>query len=263
MPVASDHPAFNDPKHVQSYLHLASVATGILVQKPLSYHDVRRVLEIEGETVTARGEDALARILAERLDTVCESPGALVDAKASLAALFDRGALPKSLQPRVLLAHNLRGGAALAGALILCRFLVDATLGTGRFDESYRAKHALPALDQYWFIDVVCSKTQPSATLLVLSAYALTAKTKPPAKGIAAVAISRQALRVFQELGFAAHPYREQNQQRWLVHATHGDVTMARAMQRLRFDGHREVVSGLCFRMGLTKASADKIVARC
>ena len=53
----------------------------------------------------------------------------------------------------------------------LHRFLIDATLGTARFDASYRAKHALPNLDNYWYIDVVCSKTKPSATLLILSAY--------------------------------------------------------------------------------------------
>ena len=155
-----------------------------------------------------------------------------------------------------------RGGGALAGALILCRFLVDATLGTARFDASYRAKHALPNLDSYWYIDVVCSKTKPSATLLILSAYALTARTKPAAEGMAAVAISKQALRVFQELGFAAHAFREQGQPRWLVYAKHGDVTMARVMQRLNFEGHDEAVT-LCFRMGLTKQSADKVVGRC
>ena len=77
------------------------------------------------------------------------------------------------------------------------------------------------------------------------------------------MAISKQALRVFQELDFAAHSFREQGQPRWLVYAKHGDVTMARVMQRLHFDGHQEVVTGLCFRMGLTKQSADKIVGRC
>ena len=45
----TDHAAFNDPKHVQSYLYLASVATGILVQRPLSYHDVRQLTGTHGK----------------------------------------------------------------------------------------------------------------------------------------------------------------------------------------------------------------------
>ena len=43
----------------------------------------------------------------------------------------------------------------------LHRFLINATLGTARFDASYRAKHTLPNLDNYWYIDIVCSKTKP------------------------------------------------------------------------------------------------------
>ena len=49
MPVSTTHPAFKETRHVSSYVQLASVATGILVQKPLSYYDVRRVLEIDGD----------------------------------------------------------------------------------------------------------------------------------------------------------------------------------------------------------------------
>ena len=179
-------------------------------------------------------------------------------------ALAKRGATSEHAELRFGGHASAQRREAFDGAVEFVGGEHDGRAGTGRFDESYRAKHALPDLERdYWFVDVVCSKTQPSATLLILAAYALTARAKPAAKGLAAVAISRQALRVFQELGFAAHPYREQGQQRWLVHAAQGDVTMARAMQRLRFDGQREAVSGLCFRMGLTKASADRIVARC
>jgi hypothetical protein len=250
-------------KLITLYCNIAQVQSGLLPQL-LSYFDLRRLLTIRDEEVSTRGDDYLSQVLVERLRPLCHTPGDMLDPTASLAALFEVGPVPKSYQERALMIWDLRNSVALAGCIIGCRFMQDATLGTQRFSEEYITTKKLPPdLTQMLFVDVVCSKRQPAATLGVMTFFKIAARTRRDRMvGVSAIAIHKRALSLFTGLGFASHEYREEGQTRWLCWLHTADLKMETVASRLNFEGSEDVFK-ICYRRGLTPKTTESVIARC
>ena len=255
-------PAFHKVRLITLYAHIVEVASGLFPQL-LTYADMRRLLEINGESIAAKGDDFLGPVLAERLMPLCYTGDDSLDPNSSLAALAEAGALPKSYQARILLVWDLRNNAALAGCCIMCLFKVDRTLGTTRFTPKYCSDKGLPSLDSFLFVDVICSKKSPSGLVSILKAFKIASRTRATVlTGVAAIAINGKALSLLTGLGFASHTYKEQGDERHLCYMRTDDLNMDTVMSRLRFEGSEDILK-ICFRRGLTAKTHDKIVPRC
>lgn len=257
-------PAFNHPKLISLYASLCGTQSG-LYPLLLDYNALRRLLNINDEEISARGEDVLAPIVTTRLREICKEPGDLLDPNMSLAALAEAGPVPRSYQGRCLLIFNLRDRCSLAGCCICCKFMIDETIGTSRFgSDEYLLKNSLPTdLTSYLLVDVICSKTPPSALLSILYFFRKISQTRSNKLiGIAAICVNKSALNLFVSLGFKQFQFREKGSTRWLVHLRTEALEMARVASRLKFDGS-DLLFSYCYRRGLTKRTEDRILARC
>lgn len=259
----TDEAFHNRVKLITLYCNICQIESGLMPQL-LSYFDLRRLLTVRDEDISTRGDDYLSEVLVERLRPLCHTPGDMLDPNASLAALAEIGPVPKSYQGRALMIWDLRNSVALAGCVIGCRFMPDATLGTARFSEEYiAAKRLPPDLGSMLFVDVVCSKRQPAATLGVMTFFKIASRTRRNKMvGVAGIAIHKRALALFSGLGFASHEYREQGQTRWLCWLHTADLKMDKVASRLAFEGSDDVFK-ICYRKGLTPKAQGNAIARC
>ena len=66
MPLTVSDEAFNTPRLLSLYTNICCIATGLMPQF-LKYADLRRVLQTEGEEISAKGDDYLGEVLAALL----------------------------------------------------------------------------------------------------------------------------------------------------------------------------------------------------
>ena len=261
----SDSESYNEPKSLTSLLRVASSQLGITTAT-LSYHEVRRLVDIDDEEVEAKedAEDDMAEALVDASESLAytERVGGnevTVEPLSSIALLFDVEA--KDLKARVLLAMDSRRSLDISAILVCCDFARDDGLGTTRFTAAYCTQHRLPRFDSSTlFIDVVSSGASPrgAGTLLVLTAYLLAGRSRKYNKCVT-VAVTEKGKKLFRDLGWEEHRYREGGP-RSLFYIGKGEMTAQNVQARLRLD---DEVKGRCFRPGASARTADKRYARC
>ena len=199
---------------------MIGIQTGVLVQQ-LNYAPVKRMVDIPSDSdseneVEALDDDPLAEILVDGLDELAsEVERCEIKPLGAIAALFDAGALQKSLKPKLLMALSLRDGVSVDGCLVQCLFARDDALSTELFTQAYCAHHKLPRFDARWgFIDVVASRKAPCGALLVLHAVLNARRDRGRRstrllQGVCAVAVTGAGQRLLKSLNFTCYPYRE------------------------------------------------------
>jgi len=262
--VSADDEGLNAARHIATYAKLIGLQTGLLVQS-LSYADVARMVSIDSETEEVEaGDDPLSTLLVEGMEALaCEDDRCEIRPIASIAALFDRGPLQKSLKSKLYMAMSLRDTPIrLAAALVTSLFLRDETLGTQLFTQSYCVTHGLPRFDKSWtFIDIVASRASPAGGLLVV--HAVLAATRAKQKGICAVAATSGGHRLLRSLGFTCHAFRDHGQRHMCYMRLPAELSFQRVMQRLRFEGGRDIVESVCWRDALSSRALSSVVGRC
>ena len=265
-PPSPTHADYDTSKSIATFVRLAQISVGTLVQTH-SWHAVKRLIEVNSdEEVEAASDDPLAEMLVEGAEALrhTERSGSGeydIEPAASLAALFDAdSSVAKSLKPKLHLAYDLRTDATICGFCSACDWSVDDSLGTGRFTASYLREHDLPRFDSSWLlIDVIASSKPMTGALLCLQVY-LAAKAK---SGVVAVAVTKGGKSLFQQLGFHSHSFREEGGYTALVYAPAGSLSMGTINRRLKFSGDKELLASICWRFGLTaKTSSCSNVGR-
>lgn len=264
-----DHDDYNSAKSIGTFVKLAQISLGTMVQS-YSYHAIKRLIEVdsEEETIHAASEDPLATLLIEASKKLrhTERSGSIefeVEPSVSLAVLFDSGSpLAKALKPKLFLAYDLRKDAAICGFCSVCAWSRDDSLGTDKFTHAYCRDHSLPRFDGSWLlVDVVASSKRMTGALLVLQAYLLACRQKHA--GICAVAVTKGGKSLFQTLGFETHTFRDAGASKALVYARAGSLAMATIQKRLEYAGDKTVLSKVCWRFGLTAKTSDRLMTRC
>jgi hypothetical protein len=259
--VSADNADLSHPKHLTTYIKLVGIQTGLLVQA-LNYHDVKRMVDIDDETVEA-GEDPLSEMLIEALEEMETDDDAEIKPIGSIAALFDRGDVPRELKPRLYACFSLRDGVSMIGALVTCLFTRDETLGTSILSQSWCASHNLPRFDGRWsFIDVIVSQQRPAGALLVM--HAILAASRARKAGVCAVAVTSAGHRLLRSLNFTCVPYRERSSQRHMCYLRlPQDLSFTHMKRKLHFDGDNQIVGSICWRDSLSASAKSSIVGRC
>ena len=123
MPVSQNDPGLNSARNLSIYAKIIGIQTGTLVQQ-LSHAAVKRMVDIpsdDDEEVTARGDDPLAAILVGALRELASEQGvSQIRPLGAISALFDQGALQRSLRPKLLTAVTLRGGVSMDACRATC-----------------------------------------------------------------------------------------------------------------------------------------------
>ena len=262
----SESESFNTVKSLTSLQRVASSKLGVTTAT-LSYHDVRRLVEIDDEEVTPKedSEDDLSEAMVAAAESLAytERSGSnevSVEPLQSLALLFDTGEA-KGLKARLMLAMNSRDSLDISAILVCCDFAREDGLGTSRFTTAYCDRHRLPRLNSSTLlIDVVASAAKPggAGALLVLSAYNMAQRSRKYER-VASLAVTERGRKLFRDLGFEEHAFREGGSQS-LFWIDTGDLRAQEVSERLRLDGE---VKGRCFRAGASPRTADKRYARC
>ena len=262
----SDSESYNEPRSLTSLLRVASSKLGVTTAT-LSYHEVRRLVDIDDEEVEAKedAEDDMAEAMVDAAESLAytERVGGnevSVEPLQSIALLFDSGEA-KDLKARVLLAMDSRRSLDISAILVCCNFARDDGLGTTRFTAAYCTQHRLPRFDSSTLlIDVVSSGASPrgAGTLLVLAAYLLASRSRKYNKCVT-VAVTEKGKKLFRDLGWEEHRYREGGP-RSLFYIGQKEMTAQDVQARLRLD---DEVKGRCFRPGASARTADKRYARC
>ena len=266
MPVRQDNQGLNGTKHIQTYVKVIGIQTGIMVQQ-LNYHDVKRMVEIpssDEDEVEALDDDPLAEILVDALDDLAsETERCEIKPLGAIGALFDTGDLQRSLKPKLLMAVSLRGGVSVDGCLVQCLFTRDDALSTTLFTQSYCAQHGLPRFDARWgFIDVVASRKAPCGALLVLTAVLNAARAR--LQGVCAVAVTTGGNTLLRALNFTSHPFREDGAQRHMCYLRlPADLSFTHVKRKLHFDGDKEIVESFCWREPLSARAKSPVIGRC
>lgn len=249
------------------YAKLAAIQLGTLVNAH-DYHTVKRLVQVEEESiVAAESEDPLAEILVEGILSLpsTERDGATelsIEPGGSMAALFQDHPLARALKPKLWIAYDLQDEEpVVCGMLTSCLYERDDALSTTRLTHQYCSRHGLPRLDSNWtLIDVVASSKPGTGALLLLSAIVTAARQKRT--GICSIAVTKAGRRLFASFGFeTSHGWREKGGHRYLCHARISDLHLADLHRRLRV--HDALITDVCFREGLTKASKDRLIGRC
>lgn len=263
-----DNESFDTPKSLHTFLKLTCASKSVVIS-PLGYYDVRRLVEIDGEEVTANesGDDDLSDELIEACDELqteerMGSSIVSVEPLQSIATLFDTGDA-KLLKPRCFLAQLTRRDAPLSicGVLVACSFDADEALSTSRFTSAYCSQHGIPRLDaSTMLIDVVCASGDPQGVggLLVLACYLAACRSRSYQR-VCTVAITTKGKKLFSDLGWERHNYRE-NTAKSLFWIDTGELKASDVKARLRWDDSAEQS---CWRRGATARNADKRYPRC
>ena len=261
----SDSEGYSTPSSLNSLMRVATSSLGVNVIR-LSYHQMRRLVDIDDEVVTPSedADDDLAEALVEAAEELAytERVGnteVSVEPLQSIALLFDSGEA-KSVKARLFLAVDARRSLDISAMLIACDFTRVEGLGTNRFTQAYCTQHSIPRLDSSTlFIDVVASAANPrgAGTLLVLACYLLAQRSQK--YRVATVGVSNQGKKLFRDMGWEEHNYREGGP-RTLFWIETGELKAADVQARLRLD---DSVKSRCFRKGASARTANKRYARC
>ena len=262
----SDSEGYSTPSSLNSLMRVATSSLGVNVIR-LSYHQMRRLVDIDDEVVTPSedADDDLAEALVEAAEELAytERVGnteVSVEPLQSIALLFDTGEA-KALNARVFLTVDARHSLDISAMLIACDFAKDEGLGTTRFTNAYCRSNSIPLIDSSTlFIDVVASGANPrgSGTLLVLAAYLLATRSQKYNR-VCTIAVTGKGKQLLRELGWEEHNYREGGP-RTLFWIDTGELKAADVQARLRLD---ESVNSKCFRKGASARTSNKRFARC
>ena len=108
-----DSETYNSTKSLTAMFKVACATKGVNIMPPLSYYDVRRLIDIDDEEVTAAEDaDELGEPLVEAAESLAHeervgNSQVTVEPVQSLALLFDSSEA-KSLKPRLLVALDTR-----------------------------------------------------------------------------------------------------------------------------------------------------------
>ena len=264
----SESESYSTASSLNSIMRVATSSLGVNVIR-LSYHQTRRLVDIDDEDVTPSedADDDLAEALVEAAEELAytERVGngnteVSVEPLQSIALLFDTGEA-KALNTRLFLAVDARRSLDISAMLIACDFARVEGLGTTRFTQAYCSQHSIPRLDgSTLFIDVVASAANPrgAGTLLVLAAYLLATRSQKYVRACT-IAVTGKGTDLFRELGWEGHTYREGGP-RTLFWIDTGELKAADVQARLRLD---ESVKSKCFRKGASARTSNKRFARC
>ena len=256
--VSVENPDLNSHKHLAVYAKAICIQTSLLVQT-LNYNDIKRMVDISDEEVEA-GDSPLAELIVEGLEQLETNN---VRPIGSIASLFDRGDLQRSLKPRLYIGFHLRDGVSMVGALVTCLFTKDETLGTNMFTNQWCTTNKVPRLDARWsFIDIVASSMTPCGALLVL--HAILAAARGRLVGVCAVAASLAGQRLLHALNFTCVPYRERGSNRHFCFLRlPQDLSFSHVKIKLRFEGDTQLVESVCWREALSARAKSSVVGRC
>ena len=263
MPSADD-PRFDQLKFFVMYAKLASIQFGTLVNV-YRYHDVKRLIEVHGDDIEARGDDSLGAQLVEGVKALPKAGrgrDAEIDPPASLASLFQEHELARSLKPKLWLAFDLQDDeATICGMLTACDFVRDDALSTSRLTQTYCTQHQLPRFDASWqLIDVVASDKRGSAALMLL--HCIIAATRAKKAGLVSIAVTAGGKNLYQSCGFnVSHSWKEGGGTRTLAFCKLSDIHLGALHTRLRL--HNGLLDETCVRQGLTPRTSDRLVGRC
>lgn len=261
--VRADNDDLNSHRHVAVYAKAVGIQSSVIVQQ-LRYNDVKRLVTIDDEDVEAASDDPLGELLVDGLDAL-ESDDGVTEIKpiGSIAALFDRGDLQRSLKPRLFAAFSLRDGVSMEGALVACLYARDEALGTSLFTHSWCTSKGVPRLDGHWtFIDVIASSMPPCGALLTVHAILVAARARM--SGICAVAASAAGHRLLSALNFTCVSYRERGVTRHLCYMRlPQDLSFKHVKRKLRFEGDTALVESVCWREALSSRAKSSVVGRC
>lgn len=265
--------SFNSTKSITTLVKTSCASKGVMIQAPLNYHSVKRLILVnDDESIEwdEDGEDALGEELVEAATdrlSFEERDGSTVtsvDPAGSLAALFDRDSTAaRDLKPKLWIAWDVHDDPSIVGLLTACEFTRDATLGTDRFTQAFLDSHSIPRLTagNCLFVDVVSSTSNPHGVgaLLLLSAYLSVCRSRKYSY-LATIAVSAPGRNLCERLGMHAYSYRESGAQRNFCWCEAGELTAADINRRLRV---KPYISDLCWRDGYTQRSRDRKFSRC
>jgi hypothetical protein len=266
-----DTEGYDTAKSISTFTNLASIALGTFVPQAYNFNAIKRLVHVDSddESVTpTTAEDPLSALLVEAAENMSfiERDGASeieITPSASLASLFDRRSpVAKALRPRLLLAFDLHASASICGFCSACDWTEDASLGTERWSASALEKVGAPRFDTKWLlIDVVASRKRGTGALLVLAIYLTVCRSKQY-RGVCCTAVSKSGKSLFTALGFQTRAYRDKGAKA-LCWAATDSLSMEHISKRLRFDGDEALLSGICWRLGLTPKTSSRVVGRC
>ena len=270
-PSMATTPGYQDKQALATLERLASTASGLLVVQ-YSYHDIKRVMDVSDEGTAiprrnAQSADTLGTILHAGLHALKHSERVgrfIVDVEPldSVGTLFEATRESRELKPRLIVAYDMRRNADIVGCCTVCLWTRAEALGTERFTTQYLDNNNCPRLNGGWLlVDVIASSQPGSASLLLLHAYLAAMRARMA--GVVAVCVTPKGSDVFTKQGFSHHSYRQGGAPRTLVWIHTGELRFEDVAARLRYGGGRRTTEELCFRLGLSAASAHKLQSRC
>ena len=259
-----DDPRLDQLKFFVMYAKLISIQYGTLINV-YRYNDVKRMIEVHGDDIEARGVDSLGAQLVEGVKALPKAGrgrDAQIDPPASLASLFQEHELARSLKPKLWLAFDLQDDkATICGLLTACDFVCDNALSTSKLTQAYCTQHQLPRLDASWqLIDVVASDKRGSAALMLLNC--IIAATRAKKTGLVSIAVTAGGRNLFESCGFnVSHSWKERGGMRTLAHCKMNNIHLGVLHTRLRL--HNRMLDETCVREGLTPRTSDRLIGRC
>jgi hypothetical protein len=254
---------FNEKKSLAVFARLVETGTGLFCQK-LGYHEVKRLLEINGDDVEAAedGDDEIGEELVESLDDMSHKERVgnrevSIDMLGSCATLFDTGDVRK-LKPTLHLVYNMRDDESpIVAAATCCQFTRGAALTT---DSLPNNAQGVPRFNSTWLlIDAIHSNSPPAGSLLVVQIMLQAMRSKM--RGVVAVAVSTRGRRLFEKMGFTLHNFRSDGLLHTLCWAECESLEVEDLAERMRLPA--KMLETNCFRMGLTSKTSDRLISRC
>ena len=270
-PSMATTPGYQDKQALATLERLVSTTTGLLVVQ-YSYHDVKRVMDVSDEGAAiprrdAQSTDTLGNILHAGLNALkhSERVGRFVvevEPLDSVGTLFEATRESRELKPRLIVLYDMRHNANIVGCCTICLWARAEALGTDQFTAQYLSANGCPRFNSSWMlVDVVASSQPGGGSLLLLHAYLVALKAR--AAGVIAVCVTPKGTDVFTKQGYQRHTYTHEGARRTLVWIRVGDLRFEEVAQRLRYAGGRRTTEELCFRLGLSPATAHKLQSRC
>ena len=262
---------FQEPKALNTIERLASTTSGVLVVQ-YAYNDIKRLVDVDEtsdreESVEPKGDDPLGQLLVDGLTNLAftERVGSYdidVEPLSSVGALFQSSAEARALKPKLIVGFDMRNNARLVAVCTVCSWTRDPSLSTERFTTSTLESNGLPRFNANWLlVDCVCSLQPGAGTLILLHAYLTAMRARM--RGVVAVCVTTQGRDVFVKQGYQSYAYREGGVPRTLVWIGAGDLRAEAVSAHLRVGGGRNTLEQLCFRMGLTPRTSDRLQSRC
>ena len=256
-----DHEQYQEKKSLAIFARLVEVATGLYCQK-LSYHEVKRLVSIEGDEVEAAdgGDDDIAEEIVESLEDMNHTERfgnheVSIDMLSSIATLFDSGDA-RLLRPTLHLVYNMRDEAKIVAACTACQFSRDPALTT----DGLPSAPAIPRFNSNWLlVDGVHSDTAPAGSLLICQIMLQAMRAKM--RGVVAVAVTTRGKRLFERLGFESYNFRKNGVPQTVCWAPCESLDVEDLAARMRLP--TKMLETNCFRMGLTSKTSERLIGRC